>query len=132
MLLLPPAPLPQGGRGEPCADPCGVLKRQLQRWAEAEHIPLARVRERGTQLKGVGFLLVCMPVKLPSKAFLLPCEQDARAPSTRCAGNAGVPPAIPTTREKTYPLKLLTSPVDGGGAATPSPPAGRAGVGVRC
>ena len=56
-------------------------------------------------LKGVGFLLARLPVEPPSKAFLLPCERDARAPSTRCAGNAGVPPAIPTTREKTYPFK---------------------------
>jgi hypothetical protein len=57
------------------------------------------------ELKGVGFLLVCLPVGLPSEAFLLPCGRDARAPSTRDAGNAGVPPAIPTAREKTYPFK---------------------------
>jgi hypothetical protein len=29
-----------------------------------------------------------------------------------------------------YPYQLPTSPVDGGGAATPSPPAGRVGVGA--
>jgi hypothetical protein len=56
------------------------------------------------ELKGVGFLLVCLPVKLPSKVFLLPCERDARAPSTRCAENAGVSPAIPTAQEKNLPL----------------------------
>ena len=33
-------------------------------------------------------------------------------------------------RKKTYPFKLPTSPVDGGGATTPSPPAGRVGVGA--
>ena len=54
-------------------------------------------------LKGVGFFRACLLAALPSRAFLLPCERDARAPSTRCAGNAGVPPAIPTTREKNYP-----------------------------
>ena len=48
-------------------------------------------------------MLACLPAKLPSKGLLLPCERDARAPSTRCAGNAGVPPAMPTAREKTYP-----------------------------
>ena len=59
----------------------------------------------GAPLEGVGFLQARLPVEPPSKAFPLPCERDARAPSTRCAGNAGVPPAIPTTREKTYPSK---------------------------
>jgi hypothetical protein len=60
------------------------------------------------ELKGVGFLLACLPAKLPSKGLLLPCERDARAPSTRDAGNAGVPPAIPTTREKKpTPLSLV-------------------------
>jgi hypothetical protein len=66
--------------------------------------PLAK-GERVRELKGVGFLLARLPVEPPSKAFLLPCERDAPTPSTRCAGNAGVPPANPTTREKTYPFK---------------------------
>jgi hypothetical protein len=78
-LPSPPAPLPRGGRGVPRAKVFGVLKRQLQRWAEASlphsispspqgfwsaeasasalggsfasalHIPLSRWRERGTQ-----------------------------------------------------------------------------------
>jgi hypothetical protein len=56
-------------------------------------------------LKGVGFLRACLLAALPSRAFLLPCERDACAPSTRDAGNAGVPPAMPTAREKTYPFK---------------------------
>ena len=56
-------------------------------------------------LKGVGFLRACLLAALPSRAFLPPCERDARAPSTRCAGNAGVPPAMPIAREKTYPFK---------------------------
>jgi len=56
-------------------------------------------------LKGVGFLRACLLAALPSGAFLPPCERDARAPSTRDAGNAGVPPALPTAREKTYPFK---------------------------
>ena len=49
----------------------------------------------------------CLLAALPSRAFLPPCERDARAPSTRDAGNAGVPPAMPTAREKTYPFKQL-------------------------
>jgi hypothetical protein len=56
-------------------------------------------------LKGVGFLRACLPAALPSRAFLPSCERDARAPSTRDAGNAGVPPAMPTAREKTYPFE---------------------------
>jgi len=51
-------------------------------------------------------LRACLLAALPNRAFLAPCERDARAPSTRDAGNAGVPPAIPTAREKTYPFKL--------------------------
>ena len=47
----------------------------------------------------------CLLAELPSRAFLLPCERDARAPNTRYAGNAGVPPAMPTAQEKTYPFK---------------------------
>ena len=47
----------------------------------------------------------CMLAALPSRAFPPPCERDARAPSTRDAGNAGVPPAMPTAREKTYPFE---------------------------
>ena len=90
-----------------------------------QHAPLPT-----SPLKGVGFLRACLLAEPPNRVFLTPCERDARAPSTRNAGNAGVPPAIPTAREKTYPFKLPTSPVDGGGAATPSPPAGRVGVGA--
>ena len=66
--------------------------------------------ERGVGLKGVGFLRACLLAALPSRAFLPPCERDARAPSTRDAGNAGVPPAVPTAREKTYPFKPAGSP----------------------
>jgi hypothetical protein len=61
-------------------------------------------------LKGVGFLRACLLAALPSRALLPPCERDARAPSTRCAGNAGVPPAMPTARGKTYPFKPPVSP----------------------
>jgi hypothetical protein len=50
-------------------------------------------------------LQACLFAELPSRASLPPCERDARAPSTRDAGNAGVPPAIPTAREKTYPFE---------------------------
>ena len=66
----------------------------------------------------------CLLAALPNRAFLLSCERDARAPSTRDAGNAGVPPALPTAREKTYPFKNPprgrggsrgSSPVHGGG-----------------
>jgi hypothetical protein len=59
----------------------------------------------GWELKGVGFLRACLLAEPPNRVFLSPCERDARAPSTRNAGNAGVPPAIPTAREKTYPFK---------------------------
>ena len=52
----------------------------------------------------------CPLAALPSRAFLPPCERDARIPSTRGAGNAGVPPALPTAREKTYPFKPAGSP----------------------
>ena len=63
------------------------------------------------RLKGVGFFAgVPVLAALPSRAFLLSCGRDARAPSTRNAGNAGVSPAMPTAREKTYPFKLPTSP----------------------
>jgi len=55
--------------------------------------------------KRVGFLRACLLAALPSRALLPPCERDARAPSTRDAGNAGVPPAMPTVRGKTYPFK---------------------------
>ena len=58
-------------------------------------------------LEGVGFLRACLHAALPSRAFLLSCERGARAPSTRYAGNAGVPHAIPTAREKTYPLSCV-------------------------
>jgi hypothetical protein len=71
---------------------------------KSRHTPILPQSLPPALLKGVGFLLVCLPVKLPSKAFLLPCERDARAPSTRCAGNAGVSPAIPTAQEKNLPL----------------------------
>ena len=57
------------------------------------------------QLNGVGFLRACLLAEPPNRVFLSPCERDARAPSTHNAGNAGVPPAIPTAREKTYPFK---------------------------
>ena len=60
-------------------------------------------RARG--LKGVGFLRACLLAALLSWAFLPPCERDARVPSTRDAGNAGVSPAMPTAREKTYPFE---------------------------
>jgi len=69
-------------------------------------------------------LRACLLAALPNRAFLLSCERDARAPSTRDAGNAGVPPALPTAREKTYPFKNPprgrggsrgSSPVHGGG-----------------
>ena len=68
---------------------------------------------RGTDAvppKGVGFLQARLPMEPLSKAFLLLCERDARAPSTHNAGNVGVPPEIPTMREKTYPFKLLKVP----------------------
>ena len=71
----------------------------------AVRFPLSRLRERGTKLKGVGFLRACLLAEPPNRVFLTPCGRDARAPSTRNAGNAGVPPAIPTAREKTYPFK---------------------------
>ena len=48
-------------------------------------------------------------VELPSKAFLLPDERDARAPSTRCTGNAGVPSAIPTVRKNLPVLEVRMS-----------------------
>ena len=70
------------------------------------------------ELKGVGFLRACLLAELPSRAFLPPCERDARAPSTRYAGNASVPPTIPTAREKTYPFKGCGS---GGIQNQPSP-----------
>ena len=64
------------------------------------------LRAGGTSwLKGVGFLRACLLAALPSRAFLPSCERDARAPSTRDAGNAGVPPAMPTAREKNLPLQ---------------------------
>ena len=44
-------------------------------------------------------------------------ERDARVPSKCYAGNAGVPPTIPTAREKTYPFEL--------------PPRGRGGTAGR-
>jgi len=56
-------------------------------------------------IKGVGFLRACLLAALPSRAFLLSCERDARVPRTRDAGNAGVPPAMPPAREKTYPFE---------------------------
>jgi len=59
-------------------------------------------------------LRACLLAELPIRAFLLPCERDARVPSTRYAGKAGVPPAIPTVQEKTYPFKgqAFTSRLD--------------------
>ena len=57
------------------------------------------------RLRGVGFLRACLFAALPSSASLPPCERDARVPSTRDAGNAGVPPAMPPAREKTYPFE---------------------------
>jgi len=52
-------------------------------------------------------LRACLLAALPSRALPPPCERDARAPSTRNAGNAGVPPAMPNRARKTYPLKPL-------------------------
>ena len=77
----------------------------------------ARCRIPPSPLKGVGFFAACLLAELPSRAFLLPCERDARAPNTRYAGNAGVPPAIPTAQEKTYPFKhsRTLSPLSKGG-----------------
>ena len=73
-------------------------------------VPLRLISRVGVRLKGVGFLRACLLTALPSRAFLPPCKRDARAPSTRDAGNAGVPPAVPTAREKTYPSKPAGSP----------------------
>ena len=56
-------------------------------------------------LKGVGFLRACLLAALPSSASLPSFERDARVPSTRAAGNAGVSPALPTAREKPTPLR---------------------------
>ena len=66
---------------------------------------------RGGQLEGVGFLRACLLAALPSRALPPPCGRDARAPSTRNAGNAGVPPAMPTAREKPTPLRRGTKGV---------------------
>ena len=49
----------------------------------------------------------CLLAALPNRAFPPPCGRDARVPSTRDAGSAGVPPAMPTAREKNYPFKGL-------------------------
>ena len=81
-----------------------IQSSQIPARAESPHSlpspPLSR-------LKGVGFLRACLLAELPSSAFLLSCERDARAPSTRNAGNAGVPPAMPNRARKTYPFKPL-------------------------
>ena len=85
---------------------CGVWKRSFRLTLK---LPLPHSTGFGeplpspTGLKGVGFLQACLLAEPPSRAFLPPCERDARAPSPRCAGNAGVPSATPTAREKTYP-----------------------------
>ena len=71
-------------------------------------------------LKGVGFLRACLLAEPPNRVFLSPCERDARAPSTRNAGNAGVPPAIPTAREKTYPFKRPRGRLGGGHVEKPT------------
>jgi hypothetical protein len=68
--------------------------------------PLTRGGEGRGELKGVGFLQAYLLAALPSSTSLPPCERDARAPSTRDAGNAGVLPAMPTVREKTYPFEV--------------------------
>jgi len=81
-------------------------------------------------LKGVGFLRACLLAALPSRAFPPPCERDARAPSTRDAGNAGVPPAMPTAREKTYPFKLCPPLLRGGRGGTRGFPLPRRGRGA--
>jgi len=89
--------------------------REGNREGRAYSVPPAG-RGNLKELKGVGFLRACLLAALPSRALLPPCERDARAPSTRDAGNAGVPPAMPTVRGKTYPFKLLaggTEPVRG-------------------
>ena len=49
----------------------------------------------------------CPLAALPSRAFLPPCERDARVPSTRDAGNAGVPPACQPREKKPTPLRNL-------------------------
>jgi len=82
-------------RGNPCGCP---LCRKYSAWALTNRGDFPR-------LKGVGFWRACLLAALPSRAPLPPCERDARAPSTRDAGNAGVPPAMPTAREKTYPFE---------------------------
>ena len=75
----------------------------------------------------------CLLAALPSSASLPPCERDARAPSMRDAGNAGVPPAMPTAREKTYPFKVWFPPLREGNQKGSVPPAGRGNLkeGVR-
>jgi len=78
--------------------------REGNREGRAYSVPPAG-RGNLKELKGVGFLRACLLAALPSRALLPPCERDARAPSTRDAGNAGVPPAMPTVRGKTYPFK---------------------------
>jgi hypothetical protein len=90
--------------------PSGCVGRQARRVALTPCVPL---------LKGVGFLRACLLAEPPNRVFLSPCGRDARVPSTRDAGSAGVPPAMPTAREKTYPFKVSPSP------------AGRAGEGER-
>ena len=98
--------------------------------------PLSRVAGEGCRAlfcphpqplspKGVVFLRACLLAALPNRAFLPPCERDARAPSTRDAGNAGVPPAMPTAREKTYPFELGGRGIGGEGKKACAPRARR-------
>ena len=90
-------------------------------------VPPSPACGRGGQrgLKGVGFLRACLLAALPSRAFLPSCERDARVPSTRDAGNAGVPPAMPTAREKTYPFELGGRGIGGEGKKACAPRARR-------
>ncbi len=84
-------------------DACGVVGQYRVRLVASGRSSCQRC-VGPLQLKGVGFLRACLLAALPSSASLPPCERDARAPSTRDAGNAGVPPAVPTAREKNLPL----------------------------
>jgi len=75
--------------------PCAVSAKQTRSFA----LPPAPL------YTGRFFVRACLLAALLSRAFPPTCERDARTPSQRNVGNAGVPPAMPTAREKTYPFE---------------------------
>ena len=95
-----------------------ITRQLLQHWNNPD-----RERKLFFCQREAAETLIWLVEASPAEKQGIMVPKDAPSPSTE-SGGLGATPA----HSESSPL--LTSPVDGGGTATPSPPAGRAGVGA--